>query len=1025
MLRSLILAAGLGFIITQTQAQDAIPADTVVAVKKATVFVRVQAGPLKGSGSGFVVSADKDSVLIATNYHVIAGAEFDKKRLSPAEFAKNLKSPTITVVFDGGTTTELSAPAEAIAADPDADLAILRVTGLKAPPKPIDYAALPKLSETMSVYTFGYPFGQALATGKGAPAITVGKGSVSSLRNDDNGELSVVQIDGSLNPGNSGGPVVDTKGQLVGVAVATIKNGQGIGFAVPAAELGKVLKGRLGGFQMTATKAADGKLTIKAEVGVIDPVAALRGVTLHYVVVDAKAKKPDSKEAIEKQTGAKKALLKIESGVASGEVILDAIEGELFVQAVPDGGLGAAGVSTVRSFGLVAPKGASGAVVLGAPGAVPGGSGAGDVPAPAGWKEYTATNKTYKVWIPEKANTSEKQRTSGKFPAQRVNFNSVVADMPGGATYIVEQLILIPPPRMINREEVMKLLRDVSVGEGVGAKVVRENDTKMGKFNGTEFLIERGGSATRARGFVIGSSIYLLRAIGTRDQVDSTESMLFLDSCRLQVITHQSGNSGSVIAGSGGDPEFKEMVPAGGTLVGLEIGLGKHGTKDVVKAMRPIYLVGDKESTGEWQGPTSAEIVKETKKVIAKPGYAIGGLSVRFGPALYGVSITFMKLADGKLDPKDSYDSEWIGTEFGAGPTKIGGTGELALGFIGKKNANATMGVGLLYKEVAVQIPPPPVNRGPRIQGGGNTENRDLAPEGGLLVGVEVALGKFGPNDTIAAVRPIFRVGDKETQGEQYGTNNARIVKVVAKPGYAVGSMTVKTGLGMDGLSLTFMKVLDGKLDPKDSYESDWLGGKGGGGPVRMGGDGTQVIGLLVRTNPKDVSGLGLAYLGEKPWPAGKPDKILGGGDVEFRVGGPAGSLLVGLEVGLGKSFNNDVVRAVRPIYRVGDKDTVGDPVGVEFGQVVKVVAKPGYAIGALSAKGGLYADGLSVTFMKVLDGKLDPKDAYESEWVGSKGGAGPTTSGGSGTLVVGVIGRMRNKDIAAWGLLLKDEPKK
>ena len=41
------------------------------------------------------------------------------------------------------------------------------------------------------------PFGQALAVGKGNPAVTVGKGTVSSLRQDENGELSVVQIDGA------------------------------------------------------------------------------------------------------------------------------------------------------------------------------------------------------------------------------------------------------------------------------------------------------------------------------------------------------------------------------------------------------------------------------------------------------------------------------------------------------------------------------------------------------------------------------------------------------------------------------------------------------------------------------------------------------------------------------------------------------------------------------------------------------------------------------------------------------------
>ena len=107
--------------------------------------------------------------------------------------------------------------------DPELDLAVLKVSGVKEMPEPIDYSHEPKLTETMPVYTFGFPFGEVLATGKAGPAITVGKGSISSLRLDDKGNLALVQIDGALNPGNSGGPVVDTQGHLVGVAAATIR----------------------------------------------------------------------------------------------------------------------------------------------------------------------------------------------------------------------------------------------------------------------------------------------------------------------------------------------------------------------------------------------------------------------------------------------------------------------------------------------------------------------------------------------------------------------------------------------------------------------------------------------------------------------------------------------------------------------------------------------------------------------------------------------------------------------------------
>src|SRR5262249_44599517 len=91
---------------------------------------------------------------------------------------------------------------------------------------------------------FGFPFGNALALNKGNPAVTVGKGSVSSIRLNDRGDVALVQIDGDLNPGNSGGPVVDEKGRLVGVAVAQIRETR-IGFAIPHAELTNMLGGRV------------------------------------------------------------------------------------------------------------------------------------------------------------------------------------------------------------------------------------------------------------------------------------------------------------------------------------------------------------------------------------------------------------------------------------------------------------------------------------------------------------------------------------------------------------------------------------------------------------------------------------------------------------------------------------------------------------------------------------------------------------------------------------------------------------
>ncbi len=687
-----VAVLGLAGTLATARGEDAITPETVTAVKRATVFIRVQGPNWKGTGSGFVVASEKNGVVVATNYHVIASPGFEKRpRPTPTELVKSLNVPTVTAVFEGGTKAEESLKATVVAADPDSDLAILRIANVKAAPAPLDLAGSPKLFETMTVYSFGYPFGQALATGKGAPSVTVGKATISSLRYADNGELAFVQLDGSLNPGNSGGPVVDAKGRLVGVAVATVRNSQGIGLAVPAAEVSKTLKGRVGGFRVTVSSVAEGKRNIRAEVAVIDPTAALRGVTLHYLV-RPKSTKPESVEALEKQPGTKKITLKIENGVASGEWAMDGPGEELLAQAVPDGGAGVDGISPVRTFSLAAPK----------------------------------------------------------------------------------------PPMIIGK-----------------TPTIRPNP--------------RAGR-------------------------------------------------GPHIQGGGGDPEFRELAPESGVLVGLEVGLGKFFDQDVVKAVRPVFRTGETESFGPWHGPTSTDIVKRVVRVVAKPDHAVGAMNVKTGLGMNGLSLTFMKLTDGKLDPMESYESEWIASTSGRAVRM--GDGTLIVGLRGKSRADTVSGLGPMYKGDG----PFPAGQPSRIlAGGGDPEFRAAAPAGGVLVGLEVGLGKFFDNDVVKAVRPVFRTGEAETTGEWFGTEIGRVVKLVAKPGYAIGAITAKTGLGVDGLSVTFMKLAEGKLDTTDSYESDWAGGKGGGGPVKVSGDGVLITGVAGKANPKDVSGIGLLLKKELP----------------------------------------------------------------------------------------------------------------------------------------------------------------
>lgn len=221
-------------------------------LKGATVFIKVEAGKeLSCSGSGFLVKTQGNTGYIVTNHHVVNP---EAELLKPIRSRNGgtatvivkiqVKNASVTAVFNSGTPAERSLAAEVVTTDASRDLAILRVTGPANWPRPIILDDRPRLVETMPVYILGFPFGEALSFKHGNPAITVNKGSISSLRQDDYGQMKAVQIDGAINPGNSGGPVVDETGHLVGISVATIK-GSGIGLAIAPEELDQLFKSQV------------------------------------------------------------------------------------------------------------------------------------------------------------------------------------------------------------------------------------------------------------------------------------------------------------------------------------------------------------------------------------------------------------------------------------------------------------------------------------------------------------------------------------------------------------------------------------------------------------------------------------------------------------------------------------------------------------------------------------------------------------------------------------------------------------
>jgi S1-C subfamily serine protease len=264
------------------------PQEIVRRLKDATVYIKNKLGGRTiSSGSGFVIEVNGDGVMVATNRHV---AVPDLSELPPGLVPQG-SLPEIEAVFRSGQGKEEQVlPARIVAADHSlenhVDLAFLFVKGVNRPPKPIDPMVRIEPTEGMTYIGAGFPLGGMLskvAEGAGNPSVTITGGRVSALRRDAFGQLALIQVDGSLQPGNSGGPIIDEKtGKLLGVAVAKVGSVDTIGFVVLAEEVRKALAGRFGSFDLTLLSSSQqGTANLLVNALLVDPHLQVGGVVVH------------------------------------------------------------------------------------------------------------------------------------------------------------------------------------------------------------------------------------------------------------------------------------------------------------------------------------------------------------------------------------------------------------------------------------------------------------------------------------------------------------------------------------------------------------------------------------------------------------------------------------------------------------------------------------------------------------------------------------------------------------------------
>ena len=202
------------FITTDQQLLDAYSSTIVSVVKgaaQAVAHIQVRKNiqnkrtkrfeELPGSGSGFVISTDG---FIVTNNHVIKDAT------------------SIKVTFADG----IERSADLIGNDPHTDIAILKV--YDGDLKPLQFANSDLLEPGQIAIAIGNPMGlqHTVTTGVvSATARTLRSGSGRLI--DD-----IIQTDAALNPGNSGGPLLNSEGKVIGVNTAIVSAAQGLCFAV-------------------------------------------------------------------------------------------------------------------------------------------------------------------------------------------------------------------------------------------------------------------------------------------------------------------------------------------------------------------------------------------------------------------------------------------------------------------------------------------------------------------------------------------------------------------------------------------------------------------------------------------------------------------------------------------------------------------------------------------------------------------------------------------------------------------------
>ncbi|PYR36023.1 MAG: peptidase S1 [Acidobacteria bacterium] len=244
-------------------------------------------GTQRSIGSGVVIDSDG---YVITNAHVVSGAR------------------QISVVLAGAGPSELSErrpsgvlgrtrPARVVGMSPELDLALLKIEETRLPA--LSFASPDRVRQGQLVFAFGSPEGFR-------NSVTMGVVSATARQLDPDSALVYIQTDAPINHGNSGGPLVDVEGNIVGIntfIVSASGGSQGLGFAIPSSVVqmageqlrryGRLVPGEIGIHLQTITPDLAQGLGLARDWGVVvsnvlpGGPAAVAGVKIQDVVLAA------------------------------------------------------------------------------------------------------------------------------------------------------------------------------------------------------------------------------------------------------------------------------------------------------------------------------------------------------------------------------------------------------------------------------------------------------------------------------------------------------------------------------------------------------------------------------------------------------------------------------------------------------------------------------------------------------------------------------------------------------------------